>query len=233
MPAAVYLIPSVLSEGQIACLPSYLLEHISRCSVLFVENERTARRYLKLLSPQIIIDDFEWYNMKEITEETRTAFRINIKEEKSIGIISEAGCPGIADPGQELIYIAQQMNVPVHPLVGPNSIILALMASGMNGQRFQFLGYLPIEAGEKMKAIRQLEAESKQKDCTQIFIETPFRNNQMMETLLKTLQPQTKICVAVDLTSKEELIRTNTVREWKKEIPQLHKRPCIFLIYAV
>jgi len=232
MPATVYLIPTVLAEGQTDCLPSYILDAIKNCSVLFVENERTARRYLKLLSKEIVIDAYEWYNMKEVNDEIAFAFKQKIKEEKSIGIISEAGCPGVADPGQQLIAIAQQTNVLVKPLVGPNSILLALMASGMNGQQFQFVGYLPIDIAERTKAIRHLESESKQKNCTQIFIETPYRNNQLLETLTKTLHPQTKICVAVDLTSLTEMIQTKTAQQWKTVVPQLHKRPAIFLLYA-
>jgi len=131
-----------------------------------------------------------------------------------------------------LVSIAQQMNVLVKPLVGPNSILLALMASGMNGQQFQFVGYLPIDVAERSKAIKYLENESRQKKCTQIFIETPYRNNQLLETLTKTLQPQTRICIAVDLTSPVEMIQTKTAQQWKSSMPQIHKRPAIFLIYA-
>jgi 16S rRNA (cytidine1402-2'-O)-methyltransferase len=170
--------------------------------------------------------------MKEANAQTANTFRQKIREGKNIGIISEAGCPGIADPGQQLVAIAQEMQVEVRPLVGPSSILLALMGSGMNGQQFQFAGYLPIEAGEKTKAIRNLENESRNRNSTQVFIETPYRNNQMLETLVKTCQPSTKICVAVDLTAETEMIRTKTVQQWKSEMPQLHKRPAIFLLYA-
>ena len=232
MSATVYLIPTVLAEGETACLPSYLLDAIKNCSVFFVENERTARRYVKLLWKEMVIDEYEWYNMKEVTDELATSFRQKIKEEKTIGIISEAGCPGVADPGQQLVYIAQQMNAMVKPLVGPNSILLALMASGMNGQQFQFAGYLPIEQPQRIKAIKALEAESKQKSSTQIFIETPYRNNQLLEALVKTCHPQTKICVAVDLTAASEMVQTKTAQQWKNDLPQLHKRPAIFLLYA-
>jgi 16S rRNA (cytidine1402-2'-O)-methyltransferase len=232
MPATVFLIPTVLAEDQTQCLPSYILDTVKNCSVFFVENERTARRYLKLLSKEIVIDDYEWYNMKEISADTVAAFKQKINEEKNIGIISEAGCPGVADPGQQLIAIAQEMNVSVKPLVGPNSILLALMASGMNGQQFQFVGYLPIDIAERTKAIRYLESESKQKNCTQIFIETPYRNNQLLETLTKTLHSLTKICVAVDLTAPTEMIQTKTSQQWKTAMPQLHKRPAIFLMYS-
>jgi 16S rRNA (cytidine1402-2'-O)-methyltransferase len=232
MPALVYLVPTVLAEGVTECLPAYILDAVRKCSVLFVENERTARRYLKALSKEIVIDDFEWYNMKEVTPEVAAAFHQKIKEEKSIGIISEAGCPGVADPGQALVHLAQEKGVVVKPLVGPNSILLALMGSGMNGQRFQFVGYLPIEISERAKAIKSLESESRQKDCTQIFIETPYRNNQLLETLVKTCQPKTLICVAADLTGATEMVQTKTVQQWKGALPQLHKRPAIFLLYA-
>jgi 16S rRNA (cytidine1402-2'-O)-methyltransferase len=232
MAATIYLIPTVLSEGQTDCLPAYILEAIKSCSVFFVENERTARRFVKLLWKEMVIDEYEWFNMKEVTGEVRSAFGQKIKEEKKIGIISEAGCPGVADPGQQLVEIAQLMKVRIKPLVGPNSILLALMASGMNGQQFQFVGYLPIDAAKRAKTIRQLESESRQKNCTQIFIETPYRNNQLLETLVKSLNGQTKICVAVDLTSQTEMVQTKTAQQWKTAMPQLHKRPAIFLIYS-
>ena len=232
MPATVYLIPTVLAEGETTCLPSYILDAIKQCTVFFVENERTARRYLKLLWKEMVIDDYEWYNMKEVTDAVASSFKQKIKEGKTIGIISEAGCPGVADPGQQLVHIAQQMHAVVKPLVGPNSILLALMASGMNGQQFQFTGYLPIDAAQRAKTIKSLEAESKQKSCTQIFIETPYGNNQLLETLTKPCHPQTQICVAVDLTATTESVQTKTAQQWKTDMPQLHKRPAIFLLYA-
>jgi 16S rRNA (cytidine1402-2'-O)-methyltransferase len=232
MPATVYLIPTVLYEGEKSCLPSYLLDAVKKCSVFFVENERTARRHLKSLWKEMVIDDYEWYNMRELTEEAAAAYRQKIKEGKNIGIISEAGCPGIADPGQQLVEIAQALSVTVKPLVGPNAVLLALMASGMNGQQFQFVGYLPIDPAERTRSIKNLESESIQKNCTQIFIETPYRNNQLLETLTKTCRPQTRICVAADLTGETETIQTKTAQQWKTALPQLHKRPAIFLLYA-
>ncbi|HZH64075.1 MAG TPA: SAM-dependent methyltransferase [Flavisolibacter sp.] len=232
MPATIYLIPTVLAEGATGCLPSYILDAVKKCNVFFVENERTARRYLKLLWKEMVIDDKEWYNMSEVNAQVTGAFNQKIREEKTIGIISEAGCPGVADPGQALVQIAQEKNILVKPLVGPNSILLALMASGMNGQHFQFLGYLPIDIAERTKALKNLEAESKQKGCTQIFIETPYRNNQMLETILKTCTPQTRLCVAADITGGEEAIQTRTVQQWKAAVPQLHKRPVIFLLHS-
>ena len=228
----VYLIPSLLHEGQTAPLPAYLLDAAKQCSAFFVENERTARRYLKLLWKEMVIDDYEWYNMKEAAPQLIETFRQKIKQGKNIGIISEAGCPGVADPGQKLVAVAHELNVSVRPLVGPSSILLALMASGLNGQQFQFVGYLPIEAGERVKAIKNLEMESRLKNCTQIFIETPYRNNQLLESLLKICNPGTRICIAADLTAPSEMVQTKTAQQWKSNLPQLHKRPVIFLLYA-
>ncbi len=232
MAATVYLIPTVLYEGITEPLPAYILTAVKGCTVFFVENERTARRYLKAIWREMVIDDYGWFDMSVATPDVEAAFHQALKEEKTIGIISEAGCAGVADPGQALVHLAQQKGVTVKPLVGPNSILLALMASGMNGQRFQFVGYLPIDMPQRTKAIKDLEAESKQKDCTQIFIETPYRNNQLLETLLKTCAPQTRLCIAADITSEQEFIQTKTVQQWKAAIPQLHKRPVIFLMYA-
>ena len=231
-PATVYLIPTVLAEGAVDCLPAYILPAIKQCSVLFVENERTARRFLKLLDKQIVIDDFQWHAISELKNEILVNFRNAIHNGKTIGIISEAGCPGIADPGQELIAIAQTLKATVKPLVGPNSILLALMASGMNGQHFQFLGYLPIDASERVQSIRKIESESRNRNCTQIFIETPYRNNQLLETILKTCEPKTRLCIAVDITAPTEMIKTKAISEWKQTKTELHKRPAIFLLYA-
>lgn len=231
MTAIVYLIPSLLHEEGLPYIPTYITEIVKQCEVLFVENERTARRYLKTLAKEIVIDDYEWFTMA-VDDETAKAFRKKINEGKTIGIISEAGCPGIADPGQQLVSIAHEMNIEVKPFVGPNSILLALMASGMNGQQFKFNGYLPIQNPERNRAIKELESESAKKNCTQIFIETPYRNNQMMDALLNNCQPSTKICLAVDLTSEKEFIKTRSVTDWKKDKPDIHKRPAIFLLYA-
>ncbi len=232
----VYLIPSQLDETGFAAIPPYIIDAVKKCQSFFVENERTSRRYLKkiwkvyLPGQEIIIDDYEWYNLSDAS--VNESFRKKIKEGKTIGIISEAGCPGIADPGQQLIAIAHELNIDVKPLVGPNSILLALMASGMNGQQFQFTGYLPIGNSERIKAIKDLEAESAKKNCTQIFIETPYRNNQITEVLLSVCHPSTLLCIAVNITGEKEFIRTKTIAEWKISRPDFHKRPAIFLIYA-
>lgn len=229
---AVYLIPSLLDEKGIHTIPLYVTEAVKNCQCFFVENERTARRFLKLLWKEMVIDNYEWFVIHKSEGEAVNSFRQKLKDGKNIGIISEAGCPGVADPGQLLVAAAQEMNIAVNPLVGPNAILLALMASGMNGQQFQFVGYLPIDIQQRMQSIKGLEAESQKKNCTQLFIETPYRNNQLLETLLKTCKPSTKLCVAVDITAETEWIKTKTVSEWKREKVDIHKRPAIFLLLA-
>lgn len=229
----VFLIPSFLDENKTEVIPAYVLEAALQCQVFFVENERSARRYLKALSKAIVIDNYEWVTIHKAEADTRSRFVQCLKDGKNIGIISEAGCPGVADPGQILIGVAHEQGATVKPLVGPSSILLALMASGMNGQQFQFVGYLPIDAGARTKTIRDLETESVKKNCTQIFIETPYRNDQLLETLLKTCKPSTKICVAADLTGEKEFVQTKSAADWKKNLPALHKRPVIFCLLAV
>jgi 16S rRNA (cytidine1402-2'-O)-methyltransferase len=241
--ATVYLIPSILQEEGLDAIPAYIIKAIKECQVFFVENERTTRRYFKLLwkaclpGQDMVIDDYEWHTIAETgqqpgQQEVADTFRKKLKENKNIGIISEAGCPGVADPGQVLVAIAHQMNVEVKPLVGPNSILLALMASGMNGQQFQFHGYLPIDNHQRVKTIKELEASSVKNKCTQIFIETPYRNNQLIETLCKNCHPSTRLCMAVDLTGKKEWIKTKAITDWQKMKPDIHKRPAIFLLYS-
>lgn len=232
MKSQVYLIPSVLDELAIQTIPAYIIDAVKDCQVIFAENERTARRFLKSICKEIVIDDYEWFTIHKAETELINTFRQKIKEEKNIAIISEAGCPGIADPGQLLIAAAQEMNAVIKPLVGPSSILLALMASGMNGQQFEFVGYLPIDNLERNKAITALEFSSKKKNSTQIFIETPYRNNQLLETILKTCSSSTKLCIAAELTSANEYIKTKTIADWRKEKIDFHKKPVIFLIQA-
>jgi 16S rRNA (cytidine1402-2'-O)-methyltransferase len=181
----------------------------------------------------MVIDNYEWFTIHKAEEEIQSTFREKIKEKKNIGIISEAGCPGIADPGQLLVAVAQEMNETVKPLVGPSSILLALMASGMNGQQFAFNGYLPIDNAERIKAIRDLESESAKRHSSQVFIETPYRNNQLIEVLVKTCKPSTRLCVAANLTGENEWIKTKTIAEWKTEKTDLHKQPVIYIIKIV
>ena len=232
MSSIVYLVPCVLDEEATNTIPHYIVDAVKDCQVIFAENERTARRFLKSMWKEMVIDSYEWFTIHKAEEEQRNTFRQKLKEGKNISIISEAGCPGIADPGQILIEVAQQMNVTVKPLVGPSSILLALMASGMNGQQFEFVGYLPIDNFERIKAIKELEAASQKKRSSIIFIETPYRNNQLIETLLKTCKPTTKICIAAELTGANEYVKTKTVAEWQKEKTDFHKKPVIFLMLA-
>ncbi|RYY62780.1 MAG: SAM-dependent methyltransferase [Chitinophagaceae bacterium] len=228
----VFLIPTVLDENGLASIPAYVLDAVKQCQVFFVENERTARRFLKSWWKEMIIDDYQWFTIHKAEAEVVQAFTEKLAGGFNIGIISEAGCPGVADPGQLLIAAAQRMNAVVKPLVGPSSILLALMASGMNGQQFRFTGYLPIDNQQRTKTIRDLEADSRKNNCTQIFIETPYRNNQLLETLLKTAGDTTLLCIAVDLTGEKEWVRTKTIAEWKKEKTEIHKRPAIFLMFV-
>ncbi|MDN3658802.1 SAM-dependent methyltransferase [Ferruginibacter paludis] len=232
MNSIVYLVPCVLDETALNTIPHYIIEAVKNCQVIFAENERTARRFLKSICKEIVIDDYEWFTIHKAEEDQKNSFRQKVKEHKNIAIISEAGCPGIADPGQILIELAQQLNVVVKPLVGPSSILLALMASGMNGQQFEFVGYLPIDNGERMKTIKELETSSQRKRSTIIFIETPYRNNQLIETLLKSCKPSTRLCIAAELTGANEFVKTKTIADWGKEKTDFHKKPVIFLLLA-
>lgn len=231
VPGKVFLVPTVLAEDAEQTVPPYVLDAVKQCNVFFVENERTTRRWLKKIWRDMVIDAYEWVVIHKAEEAVISQFRNALKAGKNIGIISEAGCPGIADPGQILVAEAQDMGVAVVPLVGPSSILLALMASGMNGQQFRFCGYLPIESASRIKMLRQLELEAVKESCTQLFIETPYRNNQLLKDILATCQGSTKLCVAADITSANEYIVTRAISDWKKQsLPELHKRPTIFLI---
>lgn len=228
----VYLIPTVLHEEALETIPAYLLDAVKDCSVFFTENEKTARRFLKKIWREMVIDDYQWFTIHKAEEEVKSQFLQLLKAGKNIGIISEAGCPGVADPGQVLTEAAQQAGITIKPLVGPSSILLALMASGMNGQCFQFHGYLPIDAIERKKKLRELETDSHKRNCTQIFIETPYRNNPLIKDILDSCREETRLCIAVDITAPSESIRTKSIKKWKQEIPDIHKRLAIFLLHA-
>lgn len=230
--ATVYLIPTFLDEAALQVLPAYITEAVQHCEVFFVENERSARRFLKKIWKEIEIDRYAWFVMHKAEEAVKQEFLNQLKLGKQIGLLSEAGCPGIADPGQLLVAAAQQIGATVKPLVGPSSILLALMASGMNGQLFQFNGYLPVEAQDRNKKIRELEGLSHKQSSTQLFIETPYRNQAMLEAILKNCRPQTRLCVAVNLTGPGEFIQTKTIAEWQRAAPDLQKQPAIFLLQA-
>jgi len=230
MPSNIYLVPCVLDESATQTIPPYIIDAVKDCAVIFAENERTARRFLKSICKEIVIDNYEWFTIHKAEDELISTFKQKITANKNIAIISEAGCPGIADPGQVLIAVAQQMNAVIKPLVGPSSILLALMASGMNGQQFEFVGYLPIDVNERIKSIKELEIMSAKNNSTKIFIETPYRNNQLIETIIKTCKPSTRFCIAAELTSANEFIKTKTIADWKKEKTDFHKKPVIFLL---
>lgn len=228
----IYLIPSLLAQEATETIPAYVMKAVEACTVIFAENERTARRFLKKINKDIVIDRFEWFSIHNREEAETINFRQKIKENKNIAIISEAGCPGVADPGQKLVSIAQEMNCTVKPLVGPNAILLALMASGLNGQQFEFCGYLPVENEKRVKKIKELETGSAKNHCTKIFIETPYRNDQLLDAFLNHCKPSSRLCIAANLTAPQERIKTQSIADWKKNKPQLNKQPVMFLLLA-
>lgn len=230
--ATVYLIPSFLDEEGMDSLPAYLLQAVRETEVFFVENERSARRFLKKLWKEIDIDRYPWFVIHKAEDIVMKEFLQQLKQGKNIGILSEAGCPGIADPGQVLVAAAQEAGARIRPLVGPSSILLALMASGMNGQNFQFHGYLPVETVERNRRIKELEQLSRKERSAQIFIETPYRNQTLVESLLKTCAGSTRLCIAVNLTGSKESIQTKTIETWRKSVPEINKRPAIFILQA-
>jgi len=233
--AKLYLIPTTLGDTTIErVLPPDLTQIISSISVFIVENIRTARRFLKKVNPAIVIDDLTFFELNQHTDKKEISrFLEPIQNGLDIGIISEAGCPAVADPGAEVVKIAHIRNIQVVPLVGPSSILLALMASGMSGQNFAFIGYLPIKDPEKSQQIKMLEKRMLFEGQTQIFIETPYRNAQLLEDLLKNCDPQTMLCIAADVTLDTEFILAKPISYWKTHIPDIHKRPAIFMIGKV
>ncbi len=233
--ASIYLIPTPLSDTPIdQVTPSYNTTVIRSLKHFIVENIRTARRFLKQVDKSIDIDQLTFYELNQHTDlNTISSYLKPIAEGNSIGIISEAGCPAIADPGADIVAIAQAKGINIVPLVGPSSILMSLMASGFNGQSFAFIGYLPIEKGQRSARLKQLEKRIYAEHQTQIFIETPYRNAQLLGELCTTLQPQTKLCVATDITGSQQNIQTHTITQWKKlqDKIDIHKKPTIFLIY--
>ena len=227
----VYLIPSLLSENAVESIPPYVIGHVKDCKYIFAENIRTARRYLKKMDPSIVIDKFQWFEIRKDEPALLSDFERCLPDKEPIAIISEAGCPGVADPGQVLVAAAQRAGVRVIPLVGPSSILLALMASGFNGQQFTFHGYLPIEGTERKNEIRRLEEESKRTGYTQIFIETPYRNESLLKDILKWCNPDTLLCIGSEVTSAGEWIHSMAISEWRKKTVPLHKKTAVFLLF--
>lgn len=228
--ATVILIPIGIAEDGYDSLPAYISEYINSCDIFFVENLRTARRAFKKLDRHFDIDAKEWHEIDKNEAALIPVFTKAMDASKTIGVASESGCPGIADPGQILVGLAQKNNIPVKPLVGPSSILLTLMASGLNGQSFSFNGYLPIHEADRAKKIKLLESKSIKENSTQLFIETPYRNNQLFQSLLKNLGENTAVCIASQVTSKEEWIKTKTVMDWKKSNADIPKQPTLFAI---
>lgn len=233
MDTALYLLPVTLGDTELnTVLPAYNIEIIQGIKHFIVEDVRSARRFLKKVDREFDIDSLSFYPLnKHTSAEDISGYLKPLLAGQSMGVISEAGCPAVADPGADVVAIAQRKNLKVVPLVGPSSIILSVMGSGFNGQSFAFQGYLPIEPGERVKRIKQLEQRIYSENQTQLFIETPYRNHKMIDDLLQNCRPQTKLCIAANLTCEGEYIKTRAISEWKGKVPDLSKIPCIFLLY--
>ena len=234
METALYLLPVTLGDTAIdKVLPAYNAGIIREIKHFIVEDVRSARRFLKKVDREIDIDTLSFYPLNKHTSPEDISGYLNpLAEGHSMGVISEAGCPAVADPGADVVAIAQRRNLKVVPLVGPSSITLSVMASGFNGQSFAFHGYLPIEPNERSKRLKELEGRIYSEHQTQLFIETPYRNHKMLDDILKACRPQTKLCIAANITCEGEYIKTRTVKEWKgTALPDLSKIPCIFLLY--
>lgn len=229
-----YLIPTTLGENDpMEVLPISIKDFIDKTNYFIVENEKTARRFIKKISPSKSQQDLRLETLnKHTAPEQLSDYLKPCLEGNDVGIISEAGCPGVADPGAEMVALAHQTGIQVVPMVGPSSILLALMASGMNGQSFAFNGYLPIDKTDKKKALKQLEKRSIDLGQSQIFMETPYRNNKLLQDLTSILQPHTLLTVATDITLAQEFIKTKTVKQWRTSTVDLHKRPTIFVLHA-
>ncbi|MCF8379998.1 MAG: SAM-dependent methyltransferase [Bacteroidales bacterium] len=232
MAGKLYLIPNTLGDSSIQMvIPTEVLEIIKSIDVFIVENIRNARRYLIKCGYSSPIDDIVFFELNKHTKKHEIGTYLDsCRKGKDVGLISEAGVPGVADPGAAITSIAHEKSIRVIPLTGPSSILLSLMASGLNGQNFIFHGYLPVKPTEKINRIKEIETKVFQSNQTQIFIETPYRNGSMLDSLLKACKPYTKLCVACDISLENEFIRTMSIEDWKKQKVDFHKRPCIFLL---
>jgi len=230
--ATLYLVPNVLAEGDWQnVLPASVFPVLTETRHFIVENIRTARRFMKQVNREIDIDACIFYEINKRTDpKDLPRFLKPLEEGHDVAVISEAGCPGVADPGADVVRIAHQKEFKVVPIVGPSSILLALMASGLNGQNFAFRGYLPVKPNERSRELVALDKKIKAGRQTQIFIETPYRNNQLVEDILKSCSPATLLCIAANLTGEAEFIQTRSVQQWKGKVPDLHKQPVIFLL---
>lgn len=227
-----HLIPSLLAENTGFKMPAYLVDVAGAIKIFYVEELRSARRFLKILNKETVIDDLKFYLLNEHHHEDLGRAKELLDQGYDIGYISEAGCPAVADPGQDLVRIAHETGAKVVPHIGPNSIIMALMASGFNGQRFHFHGYLPNKQPMLSQKIKEIEKNSREQNATQLFIETPYRNDQLIAELLRNCGDETWLCVAAGLTAVNELICSKKIKAWKKEVPSFHKIPAVFLIYC-
>jgi 16S rRNA (cytidine1402-2'-O)-methyltransferase len=227
-----YLIPNTLGEIAVElAIPGNVKNIVNSINDYIVEDEKTARRHLKKLGITKSLSEIVLYTLNEHTDINNIHSYLDpLIEGRNMGIISDAGCPAIADPGAAIVAIAHQKSIKVVPLVGPSSILLALIASGFNGQSFQFQGYLPKERNDRIKKIKELEKTAQQKNQTQLFIEAPYRNQHLFEDIIANCGNTTKLCIACDITLPTELIKTKTIGEWKRQIPDINKRPCVFLI---
>jgi 16S rRNA (cytidine1402-2'-O)-methyltransferase len=231
MRGKLYLIPSTLGTGPVKnALPEGAIDIINTIKYFIVENVKTARRFLISAGIKTPVNDLEFFTLNINTKTEEISDYLEPITKSDIGLLSEAGVPCIADPGAEVVRIAHSRNIDVIPLVGPSSIIMALMASGLNGQNFSFVGYLPIRRSDRIKKIKQLERNSYQENQSQIFIETPYRNNQIFKDIIHSCNPDTFVCVATNITLEDERIRTMTVKDWKKQVPELNKKPTVFIL---
>ncbi|MGE5943805.1 MAG: SAM-dependent methyltransferase [Flavobacteriales bacterium] len=228
-----YLIPTTLGDNNpLDVLPITVKNIIEQTDIFIVENEKTARHFIKKITPDKVQSTLKIHLLNKFTEDTELpTFLESCSKGINVGLLSEAGCPGIADPGADVVKLAHQLDIKVVPLVGPSSILMAMMGSGMNGQSFTFNGYLPIDKNERKKEIKRLERVSFELNQSQIFIETPYRNNKILEDICGILEKNTHVCVACDITLPTEFIKTLTVNEWTKKKVDLHKRPTIFIIH--
>ena len=228
-----YLIPTTLGDNEpLEVLPISVKKRVENIEFFIVENEKSARRFIKKIAPRKSQPSLRLFLLDKYTSEFESkSFLDPCFQGINVGLLSEAGVPAIADPGANIVMLAHQKKIEVVPMVGPSSIILAMMGSGLNGQNFAFNGYLPIEKVARKKRIKELERLSKQNNQTQIFIETPYRNQKLLNEFKASLTPSTLLCVAVDLTLSTEYIKTLTIKEWKNENIDLHKRPCIFIYH--
>jgi 16S rRNA (cytidine1402-2'-O)-methyltransferase len=230
-PGTLYLIPALLGGEDAALIPPATRSVVHRLDRFVVENAKSARQFLKLLGHPLPLQQIEMQELNEHTPASALPALLQpLLAGKDVGLLSEAGCPAVADPGANLVALAHTHHIRVVPLVGPSSILLALMASGLNGQRFAFHGYLPANPQERERKIAELEKESKARDMTQIFIEAPYRNQQLLESLLKSCKPGTLLCIATDLTLASETVATRRIADWRGALPEIHKRPTLFLL---